>query len=86
MAITKWELRALEDEATDAAAIAETYEEDGDERAPVARALADQLAARLVALKDKHATQRAKARRYSRARSAAMSDLGLRRCRNGGWE
>lgn len=84
--INKYDVRRAEEEWEEAHWLAKSYEEDGDKRAPEARKKADDLKAALEALKAKWEKQRAKSREYSRARSGAMSSLGMKRSRYGGWE
>lgn len=84
--VNKYDVRRAEEEWEDADAIAKSYEEDDDKRAPEARKKADDLKKALEALKAKWEKQRTKSREYSRARSGAMSSLGMKRSRYGGWE
>jgi hypothetical protein len=84
--VNKYDVRRAEEEWEDADAIAKSYEEDGDKRASGAREKADELKKALEALKARWEKQKSKSREYGRARSDAMSSIGMKRTRSGSWE
>jgi hypothetical protein len=84
--VNKYDVRRAEEEWEDADAMAKSYEEDDDKRAPEARKKADELKKALEDLKARWEKQKAKCRESGRARSGAYSSLGMKRSRYGGWE
>jgi hypothetical protein len=85
-AVNKYDVRQAEEAWEDADAMAKSYEEDGDKRARAAREKADSLKKDLEALKVRWEKKKAKSRESGRARSDAMSSIGMKRTRSGGWE